>query len=82
MSDETYDGSGKGSELSLIRDGDVFHLLSHHRKRVVLLLLAAAPHSRVHLQQVAQTLTALEEDYILAVDRSAVSLFSFYVKLN
>lgn len=65
MSDETYDGPGKGSELSLIRDGDIFYLLSHYRKRAVLLLLAVAPHSRVHLQQVAQTLTALEEDCTL-----------------
>lgn len=61
MNDETYDGPGTGAELSLLRDDDVFYLLSHHRKRIVLLLLTAAPHSRVHLQQVAQTLTALEE---------------------
>lgn len=65
MNDETYDGPGTGAELSLLRDDNVFYLLSHHRKRIVLLLLTAAPHSRVHLQQVAQTLTALEEDSTL-----------------
>jgi len=39
----------------------------------VLLLFAMAPHSRVHLQQIAQTLTALEEDCSLeALDRAAI----------
>ena len=73
MSNDTYAGPGTSDQLSLLADDDVFHLLSHHRKRAVLLLLAMAPHSRVHLQQIAQTLAALEEDCSLeALDRAAV----------
>ena len=57
-----YDGPGSNAELSLLRSDDVFYLLSHHRKRAVVLLLAMAPHGRIHLDQLAETLCCLESD--------------------
>lgn len=57
-----YEGPGTRSQLELLNTDDVFHLLSHRRKRAVLLLLALSPHDRVHLQQLAETICALEDD--------------------
>lgn len=63
MSDnEPYDGPGEAEDLPLYRKTDLFYLLSHHRKRAVVLTLAAAPWSRVHLRQLAEALTLLEAD--------------------
>jgi len=62
MSDEIYDGPGEASELSLCEQSDIFYLLSHHRKRGVLLAIAMAPWGHVHLRQVAEIIAALEAD--------------------
>ncbi|WP_049987368.1 DUF7344 domain-containing protein [Halobellus rufus] len=62
MSDEPYDGPGNPEDLPLYRDNDVFHLLSQHRKRAVILTLAMAPWGRVHLRQLAEVLALLEAD--------------------
>jgi len=61
MSDEIYDGPGESSELSLCEQSDIFYLLSHHRKRV-LLAIAMAPWGHVHLRQLAEIIAALEAD--------------------
>jgi len=62
MSDEIYDGPGESSELSLCEQSDIFYLLSHHRKRGVLLAIAMAPWGHVHLRQLAEIIAALEAD--------------------
>ncbi|MFD1599207.1 DUF7344 domain-containing protein [Halobellus rarus] len=69
MSDEPYDGPGNPDDLPLYRENDIFHLLSQHRKRAVILALAMAPWSRVHLRQLAEVLSLLEADG----ERSTVS---------
>ena len=60
--DDPYNGPGEAEDLPLYRETDMFYLLSHHRKRAVMLTLAAAPWSRVHLRQLAEVLTLLEAD--------------------
>ncbi|MDB2226395.1 hypothetical protein PM076_13570 [Halorubrum ezzemoulense] len=60
--DGPYDGPGEDEDLPLYRETDLFYLLSHHRKRTVVLTLAVAPWSRVHLRQLAEMLTLLEAD--------------------
>ncbi|MFD1597491.1 DUF7344 domain-containing protein [Halobellus rarus] len=62
MSEEPYDGPGSPEDLPLYRENDIFHLLSQHRKRAVILTLAMAPWSRVHLQQLAEVVSLLEAD--------------------
>ncbi len=60
--DDPYNGPGEAEDLPLYRETDMFYLLSHHRKRAVMLTLAAAPWSRVHPRQLAEVLTLLEAD--------------------
>ncbi|SEM08312.1 DUF7344 domain-containing protein [Haloferax larsenii] len=62
MSDEVYKGPGETDDLSLCEKSDIFYLLSHHRKRAVILTLAMAPWSHVHLRQLAEIIAALEAD--------------------
>ncbi|WP_123620051.1 hypothetical protein [Halorubrum sp. CSM-61] len=59
---EQYDGPGDPADLPLYRKTDLFYLLSQHRKRAVVLTLALAPWSRVHLQQLAEVIAILEAD--------------------
>jgi len=44
--------------LSLCEQSDIFYLLSHHRKRGVLLAIAMAPWGHVHLRQLAEIIAA------------------------
>ena len=62
MSDEPYDGPETAADLPLFRSNDVFYLLSHHRKRAIVLTLAMAPWGQVHLRQLAEVLCLLEAD--------------------
>ena len=62
MTDEPYDGPGNASDLPLFRSNDIFYLLSHHRKRAVVLALAMAPWGHVHLRQLADIVCLLEAD--------------------
>jgi len=62
MSEKPYDGPGNPDDLPLYRDTDVFHLLSQHRKRAIILTLAMAPWGRVHLRQLAEVISILEAD--------------------
>jgi len=60
--DEPYDGPGEADDLPLYQETDLFYLLSHHRKRAVVLTLATSPWSRIHLRQLAEVLALLEAD--------------------
>ncbi|MDL0121709.1 DUF7344 domain-containing protein [Halobacterium salinarum] len=62
MTEDYYDGSGAADELPHHDDHNVFSLLSHRRRRAIILALAITPWNRVHLRQLADVIAILEAD--------------------